>query len=269
MGARAAAITDRVMTPSVRRPFAPDARRLYAFDSAAVSHTGVVRDHNEDFAFVGEVLLAVADGVARSACGERASEIAIAAVAHLEQRLYRSSPADEVADAASLADRRVAEAGEQDAGLRGMATTLTVVRLDGPSVVVGQVGDSRAYRLRAGRLGRLTRDDSFVQQLVDEGIITPDQAARHPARSVVLQALGSGSVRPTVGVHDVVVGDRYLVCSDGLTDHVDEGTVGRLLGSYGDPGDCCSALLDAALDVGAPDNVTCVVGDVRPWAARA
>jgi protein phosphatase len=130
--------------------------------------------------------------------------------------------------------------------------------------MVVHVGDSRAYRLSNGELTRLTRDDSLVQELVDAGAITEAEARRHPARSVVVQALNGGPNQPHVSAYDALVGDRYLACSDGLTDYVDEPAIHRILADVADLPSCCQALIDAALAVGGPDNVSCVVGDVHP-----
>jgi serine/threonine protein phosphatase PrpC len=239
-------------------------RRRFRFEAAARSHPGLVRDNNEDFVFAGEALIAVADGVGGSVFGEVASEIVIDAIAYLDDAVYQAEPVAEVRAAVDRASERLIQAIEENRVRRGMATTLTALRLDGPSIVVVNVGDSRAYRLRHGELQRLTRDDSLVQDLVDSGAITDAQAMRHPARSVVLQALNGGPVEPHVTVDEAEDGDRYLVCSDGLTDYVEEPVVARTMMEHSDGEECCTALLDAALGVGAPDNVSCVVADVRP-----
>jgi len=223
-----------------------------------------VRGNNEDFVFAGNHLVAVADGVGGSVYGEVASEVVIEAISYLEDEVYQGEPADEVRAAVQYASERLVRSIEEDAARRGMATTLTALRLDGPSVVVLNVGDSRAYLLRDGQLRQLTRDDSLVQDLVDAGAITDAEAYRHPARSVVLQALNGGPVEPRLTVHDAADGDRYLVCSDGLSDFVDEAVLAGILREGPDPSSCCDSLIAAALDVGAPDNVSCAVADVRP-----
>jgi protein phosphatase len=147
-----------------------------------------------------------------------------------------------------------------------MATTLVALLLADGGLVVGHVGDSRAYVVREGALLRLTRDDSLVQELLDRGLVSTEQAAVHPGRSVVLRTINGEPVEAHVSVVEVADGERLLVCSDGLTDAVDEATIARLLAAAPDPGAACAALLDATLAAGAPDNVTCVVGDVHPAA---
>ncbi len=255
---------ERVLVPARSLGPLPHARRLFQFRSAGISHVGGVRQNNEDFVFAGQNLIAVADGVGGNVYGEVASEVVVAAISYLEDRVYVKDPGDEMSEAASYANGRLARAIDDDHGLFGMASTLTALRLDGSSLTVLHVGDSRAYLLRDRAFSRLTRDDSLVQGLLDLGEITDSEAMRHPARSVVSQALDGGSVRPHVAIRPVEPGDRYLVCSDGLTDYVSESSISQTLAEDSDPSACCAALIDAALAVGAPDNVSCVVGDVQP-----
>ena len=255
---------ERVAIPTRTIGPPPHRRRLFRFESSAQSHPGAVRDNNEDFAFAGENLIAVADGVGGNVYGEVASEVVVAAISYLEDRIYIHEPAVEIRDAARYANERLNSAVADDRSLAGMATTLTALRLDGSSVLVLHVGDSRAYSLRGGRWARLTRDDSLVQGLVDSGAITAAEARRHPARSVVVQALNGGPVDPHVTTHDVSTGDRFLVCSDGLTDYVDGDEIRRIVSAGAEPAACSAELVDAALAAGAPDNVSCVVADVQP-----
>ncbi len=255
---------ERVLVPARSLGPVPHPRRLFRFESAALSHPGAVRENNEDYVLAGQNLIAVADGVGGNVFGEVASEVVVAAIAYLEDRVYLKDPRVEVSEAADYANVRLARAIDRDHELRGMASTLTALRLDGASVLVLHVGDSRAYVWRDGEFSRLTRDDSLVQGLLDGGEITAAEAARHPARSVVLQALDGGPVRPHVTTRPAEPGERYLVCSDGLTDYVSEPSIGRILAETADRSACCTALVDAALAVGAPDNVSCVVADVQP-----
>ena len=255
---------DRVLVPEGSIGPLPDARRVFRFESVARSNSGAVRDNNEDFVFAGQNLIAVADGVGGNVFGEVASEIAIAAIAYLEDRVYINDPGDELEQAARYANFRLTCAIDDDHELQGMATTLTALRLDGPSVTVLHVGDSRAYRLREAQWMRLTRDDSLVQGLIDSGEITAEEAMSHPGRSGVLPALNGGPFRPHVDVHDVQTHDRFLLCSDGLSDYVSEASIERIVSLQTDLEQCCAALVEAALSVGAPDNVSCVVADVGP-----
>jgi PPM family protein phosphatase len=255
---------ERVLIPARSLGPLPHARRLFRFRSAGISDVGGVRQNNEDFVFAGQNLIAVADGVGGNVYGEVASEVVVAAISYLEDRVYAKDPDEEMSEAANYANGRLARAIDEDHNLYGMASTLTALRLDGSALTVLHVGDSRAYLLRDGAFSRLTRDDSLVQGLLDVGEITDSEAQRHPARSVVSQALDGGSVRPHVTTRRVEPGDRYLVCSDGLTDYVSESSISQTLAENADPSACCTALVGAALAVGAPDNVSCVVADVQP-----
>jgi PPM family protein phosphatase len=255
---------ERVAVPTRTIGPPPHRRRLFRFESTALSHPGAIRENNEDFAFAGQTLIAVADGVGGNVYGEVASEVTVAAISYLEDRIYMHDPDVEIKDAVRYANYRLTCAISQDRSLSGMATTLTALRLDGSSVVVLHVGDSRAYRLRGDQWQRLTRDDSLVQELLEAGAITDAEARRHPARSVVVQALNGGPVEPHVRTLPVLAGDRYLVCSDGLSDYVDEDAIRRIVATGTDRSSAAAALVEAALAVGAPDNVSCVLADVRP-----
>jgi PPM family protein phosphatase len=240
-----------------------DGGAQFRFDTAARSDVGAVRDHNEDFVFAGHTLLAVADGVGGSVYGEVASELVINAIAYLDDGSRAATAEDDLQAAATRANDELGAAIENDPSLQGMATTLSALRLYGSAVVALNVGDSRSYRFRAGELTRLTRDDSIVQDLVDAGVISEAEALDHPARAVVLEVLSGGPFHASTSVHEVQPGDRYLVCSDGLTDYVAETDV-VALATQGSPSAGCEALVQAALAAGAPDNVSCVLADVRP-----
>lgn len=255
---------ERVAEPSRSSLAAPGPRRCFVFDAAAVSHVGLVRDGNEDFVYAGHNLIAIADGVGGNVFGEIASELVVSAISYLDDRIYGAEPDREMRQAAEYANSRLVAAIERDPALLGMATTLTALRLDGPSVVALNIGDSRAYGVRDGRCQALTRDDSIVQDLLDAGEISDDEAMRHPLRSIVLQSLSGGPFRPSTGMHETMVGDRFLVCSDGLTDCVPEPEVARILVESETPALCCDALVAATLAAGAPDNVSCAVADVAP-----
>jgi PPM family protein phosphatase len=144
-----------------------------------------------------------------------------------------------------------------------MATTLTALLARGDRVVLAHVGDSRAYLLRAGELTRLSTDQTLVQLLVDRGDLAPEQVASHPYRNVVMRSVnGEEPVRPSLRDLDLVVGDRVMLCSDGLTDFVGEGEIVGALATA-DPDDAAAALVRLALDAGGRDNVTCLVADLR------
>lgn len=221
------------------------------------------RTNNEDAAFASSRLAAVADGVGGAVAGELASGLAINKIVGLDKRrLERSLPQEMsavVADANAVIDFVIS----YDPRLAGMGTTLTAVALSNQGdYVVASVGDSRAYLLREGQLRRLTHDQSLVQVLIDSGAITEDEARRHPQRSVVLEAL-DGVERPLPAVESIAarLGDRLLICSDGVTDYVTDGELARALAEP-DPERAVQATIRLALDLGARDNVTAIVADV-------
>jgi protein phosphatase len=157
----------------------------------------------------------------------------------------------------------IADAVHADPALAGMGTTLTALLLSGAELALLHVGDSRAYLLRDGEWSQVTRDDTYVQMLVDEGVITREEARRHPQRSLVTRALVDKPEGVTCRVLHPRVGDRYLLCSDGLSDYVDDATIAAAVREHADPEHCAEQLVKLALRVGAPDNVTVVVGDVH------
>jgi serine/threonine protein phosphatase PrpC len=236
--------------------------RVLRFDYGAVSHVGLVRDNNEDAGFSGPYLQLVADGVGGAAAGEVAS----ATTAYVMSALAATHP---TADPVRLLSNAVAESHRQlrrgvadDPHRAGMATTLTAALARHNRVTLAHVGDSRAYLLRDGHLSRLTSDHTFVQALIEEGRLTPQGAKTHPHRSVVLKSINADhSPEPDVWSIDVDPGDRLLVCSDGLSDFVDEAQVAASL-STPEPDEAAAALVDAALQRGGRDNVTCLVADL-------
>jgi len=228
--------------------------------SGSSSHTGLVRGNNED-SFVADdarVLFAVADGMGGHRGGEVASRVAIEA---LRAGVAAGRP---VRDAIASANDAVIERARGDAELTGMGTTLTaLVVANGQQLLVGHVGDSRAYLLRDGTLRRITEDHSLVEELVREGRLTPEQAEAHPRRAVVTRALGvDAEVDVDLYPVDVAVGDRVLLCSDGLTTMVRERDVERIARSEPDPQRAAEKLVDAANSAGGDDNTTVVVVDV-------
>jgi PPM family protein phosphatase len=230
-------------------------------EAAVRTHPGLVRTSNEDAALATPRLVAVADGVGGHAAGEVASRIAIDALAGLEKRRITGSLAEELAAAVGEGNARVGFTAQARPQLAGMATTVTAVAAD-DGLLVASVGDSRAYLLRGGRLEQLTRDDSLVQELVDGGHLTPEQAREHPQRSVVTAALdGRSGLEPAVGHYDARPGDRVLLCSDGLSDLVDAETIAGTL-QVADREEAADALVRLALEAGGRDNVTVVIADV-------
>ena len=194
-----------------------------ALHYALRSDVGLLREGNEDSAYAGPRLLAIADGMGGHAAGEVASAVAISAIAPLDgQGLTDSADMlDALAEAVASARSTLHEMSEADPATEGMGTTLTALLWAGDQVAICHIGDSRAYLLRDGDLYQITRDHTLIQSLVDEGRLSPAAAANHPQRSLIMRALqGSTDADPDLSMHTALLGDRYLLCSDGLTDVV-------------------------------------------------
>ncbi|MBO2457138.1 PP2C family protein-serine/threonine phosphatase [Actinomadura violacea] len=227
---------------------------------AAGTDIGRRRRVNEDSAFAGPALLAVADGMGGHPHGDVASAAAITAVADPPAG---GDPAAALAAAVARASARLEELAAGDPELHGMGTTLTAMAWDGAGFAVAHIGDSRAYLLRGGALFQITRDHTMVQSLVDGGRITPDEAADHPRASLLVRALQSGGdQRPDLFRQDAAPGDRYLLCSDGVSGFVPAGTIRDVLAGAARPAVAVARLIALADAAGGLDNITCVVADV-------
>jgi protein phosphatase len=228
---------------------------------AVRSDLGLVRGNNEDSVYAGPRLLAIADGMGGHAAGEVASKIVIGTMEPLDDDRIPGDLIAALRAAVLEANQRIADAVAQDSELDGMGTTLTALRFAGSQIALVHVGDSRAYLLRAGELTQITRDDTYVQYLVDTGKLTPEEAKDHPRKSVILRALRGAEVEPEVSIREAHAGDRYLLCSDGLSDVVSIETMHEAL-QIPDPQDAADRLVELALRSGGPDNVTVIVADV-------
>jgi len=209
-------------------------------------------------------LLAIADGMGGHAAGEVASSVAITALADLDTG---DVPADQMldalADAVAAANSTLHEMSVEDPSVEGMGTTLTALLWSGSTVAICHIGDSRAYLLRDGDFRQITRDHTLVQSLVDDGRLSPAQAATHPQRSLVMRALQSGTeAEPDLSIIEALPKDRYLLCSDGLSDVVSEETLQKTLLRYTDRDEAVTQLIELAIRGGGPDNITCIVADV-------
>ncbi|WP_216695053.1 PP2C family protein-serine/threonine phosphatase [Dietzia psychralcaliphila] len=232
-----------------------------ALSYAARSHTGMVRDNNEDSAYAAPRVLVLADGMGGHAAGELASQIMVATLAKLDEDQPGSDLAGALSRAMHEGNQAIAAHVEAHPEADGMGCTLTALLFDGRRMGLLHVGDSRAYLLRDDVLTQITKDDTFVQSLVDRGELTAEEAHVHPRRSLILKALTGEPVEPTTNVREARVGDRYLLCSDGLSDPVSTETIAETLGT-GSADAAAERLVQLALRSGGPDNVTVVVADV-------
>jgi PPM family protein phosphatase len=230
---------------------------------AVRSDVGLLREGNEDSAYAGPRLLAVADGMGGHAAGEVASALTIASMAELETEQPSGDMKKALAVAVAAANARLQEKILANPAIEGMGTTLTALLWADGHAALCHIGDSRGYLLRDGDLYQMTHDHTLVQSLVDEGRISADDVSTHPQRSLLLRALDGRTVaEPDIFDHDSLPGDRYLLCSDGLSGVVSGETLCDVLTTISDPEGATRQLVELALAGGGPDNITCIVADV-------
>jgi PPM family protein phosphatase len=230
---------------------------------AVRSDVGLLREGNEDSAYAGPRLLAVADGMGGHAAGEVASSLTIASMVKLDSEPPGGDMLAELSSAVAAANARLQEMIIANPAVEGMGTTLTALLWSDGHAALCHIGDSRGYLLREGELYQITHDHTLVQSLVDEGRISADDVSTHPQRSLLLRALDGRSMpEPDLSVHDGQAGDRYLLCSDGLSGVVSDETLREALAAIEDPEMVTRQLIELALHGGGPDNITCIVADV-------
>ncbi len=228
---------------------------------AARTDRGLLRANNQDSVFAGARLMVIADGMGGHAAGDVASRLVVAAFVDLDELPLGGDMVRPLAEATREGNAAIAEMVDENPALDGMGTTLTALLFDGPVVALAHVGDSRAYLYRNGVLHQISHDDTFVQSLVDDGRITADEAAHHPQRSLLLRALNGTEMDPSITMRETSAGDRFLICSDGLSDVVSPEAIADALGGT-DPDSVADSLIQLALVGGGPDNVTVIVADV-------
>ena len=232
---------------------------------AARSDVGLVRSNNQDSAYAGPHLLMVADGMGGHAGGDVASSVAVATFAPLDDESHGPDDAlDELESALDEAREEIKARSDAEPELAGMGTTVTAILRAGNKLAMVHLGDSRGYLLRDGVLTQVTTDHTFVQHLVDIGRITPAEAEHHPQRSVVMRVLGDfeADLTPDLSVREARPGDRWLLCSDGLSGFVSAETIEATMRELTDIDSCADRLVQLALRGGGGDNVTVVLADV-------
>lgn len=233
--------------------------------SAAISHVGKIRSNNQDSGYAGRHLFLVADGMGGHAGGDVASAIAVKRIAETDREYTSANDAEFALHQALLAaNTLLAETVFEHGELTGMGTTVSGILRVGDRVAIAHIGDSRIYRWRDGNLQQITTDHTFVQRLVDSGRITPEEAAVHPRRSVLMRVLGDVDASPEIDttVLQTQPGDRWLLCSDGLSSYVAEDKIVNALSTIPVAQLAAERLVKESLDAGAPDNVTVVLMDV-------
>jgi serine/threonine protein phosphatase PrpC len=247
------------------------AAQLHFSDIAWRSEIGLHRDGNEDSGFVSQSVLAVADGMGGYIGGEIASSAVIAKLAELttvlnNPELDSDSREDLLRSSVASMDAAIAEVGKERPELIGMGTTLTTLALFNNLVLLLHIGDSRAYRVRGKKIEQISHDHTVVQELVDQGRLTLDEIAEHPQRSFLTQAImGKENLAPILIAYPAEKGDRYLICSDGLTAVVDESKILHALQL--DLTSAVDSLIDLTYKNGAPDNVTVIAAEITDVAS--
>lgn len=227
-----------------------------AFKVFALSDLGLLRAGNEDSGLVSSKIVAVADGMGGHAGGEVASRIAI-------KSLVQTSPnADALLSVANSINLEIANKSKSDPELAGMGTTLTALQINGEVAELLHVGDSRCYAFAGGKLNQLSDDHTVMQELIDQGRITPDEVMNHPQRSLLTQALmGDSEVNPALKLYPITIGDKFLLCSDGLTAVLSDLEISKILKKNSGQ-ELVEELVAETKAKGAPDNVTVIWAEV-------
>jgi len=239
----------------------------YFFETSARSAVGLVRQGNEDSGLVSPQLIAVADGMGGHAAGEVASRIAVEVLQSLTPALVSAeidedSAEDLLMHSLHSIDVEISLVTDEDIEKRGMGTTLTALLIRDKYISLLHVGDSRCYRLRGNTLEQLSNDHTVIQELLDQGAISEEEAIEHPQRSMLTQALrGDGDVTPVLQMYEIKKGDRYLLCSDGLSGVLTEKEI-KIGLKKSDKDEAVKFLVDATYVNGAPDNVTLLIADI-------
>ena len=237
------------------------------FNTTGRSAVGLVRQGNEDSGFVSPQLIAVADGMGGHAAGEVASRIAVEVLQSLTPALTsedidEDSVEDLLMHSLHSIDSEISVVTDEDNEKRGMGTTLTALLIRDKYISLLHVGDSRCYRLRGNTLEQLSSDHTVIQELLDQGAISAAEAVEHPQRSMLTQALrGDGDVTPVLQMYEIRKGDRYLLCSDGLSGVLTEKEI-KIGLKKSDKDEAVKFLIDATYVNGAPDNVTVLIADI-------
>lgn len=231
---------------------------------AARSDMGKIRSKNDDSAYVGQHLAVVADGMGGHAGGDVASASTVLDLIHLDREGYAGDAGTVLADEIQTANSLLSELVHDNPKLAGMGTTVTALLLAGDKIEFAHIGDSRAYRLKDGVFEQISVDHTFVQRLIDEGRLRPEEAETHPHKNVLMRVLGDVDASPELDLasFEASAGERWLLCSDGLNAVVPTATVEDVLRNTSDIRQCVERLVEMTLDGGSPDNVTVAVIEV-------
>ena len=232
--------------------------KVLKFKSVGRSDIGLTRENNEDSGFIGNNFVLVADGMGGHAAGELASSTAVSVVANFDKNFEKILPQDIINNISN----KIKNSIQKDISRNGMGTTLSTVYLKDNKLNLIHIGDSRIYLIKDKKLNLISKDQTYIQNLIDSKEITEQEAKSHPQRSLLLQAIdGSGDLVPEVKSLEVSAGDKVLLCSDGLTNVVSDTEILNIINSFETVG-AVSALIEKALEHGGPDNITVIVAEI-------
>jgi protein phosphatase len=236
---------------------------VLSFRAAGRSDVGLVRENNEDSGLIGKNFLLVADGMGGHAAGELASSTAVSIVAQVDSNKDKLDDLNQkLQNIPNVITKELKNAITKDSTRAGMGTTLTSAVIEKNSLKVSQVGDSRAYLVRDKKIIRLTKDQTYIQSLIDNNEISEDEAKTHPQRSLLLQAIdGITESIPVISTHEILQNDKLILCSDGLTNVVSDEEILEIINKFDYVG-AVSALIEKSLEHGGPDNITVIVADI-------
>jgi len=236
----------------------------FSFRAAGRSDVGLVRENNEDSGLIGKHFLLVADGMGGHAAGELASSTTVAVLAQVDANREKLDNLEEkLIEIPKVITKELKNAITKDSARAGMGTTLTAAILEGENLKISQVGDSRAYLIRNKSITRLTKDQTYIQTLIDSREITEVEAKTHPQRSLLLQAIdGITESEPVITSTPVMNKDKLVICSDGLSNVVSDEEILEIINKYEYVG-AVSALIEKSLENGGPDNITVIVAEIQ------
>jgi protein phosphatase len=235
-----------------------------SFRAAGRSDVGLVRENNEDSGFIGKHFLLVADGMGGHAAGELASSTTVAIIAQMDSNKEKLDDLDKkLTDIPNLVTKELKNAISKDSSRAGMGTTLTAAVIQENQLKISHVGDSRAYLVRNKQISRITKDQTYIQSLIDNKEITEAESKNHPQRSLLLQAIdGITESIPVITSTEILENDKIILCSDGLTNVVTDEEILEIVNQFDYVG-AVSALIEKALENGGPDNITVIVADLQ------
>jgi protein phosphatase len=235
-----------------------------SFRAAGRSDVGLVRNNNEDSGFIGKHFLLVADGMGGHAAGELASSTTVAIVAQVDNNKEKLEDLEsKLIDIPKVITKELKNAINKDSSRAGMGTTLTAAVIQENQLKISHVGDSRAYLVRNKQISRITKDQTYIQSLIDNNEITESEAKNHPQRSLLLQAIdGITESIPVITSTEILENDKIILCSDGLTNVVTDEEILEIVNQFDYVG-AVSALIEKALENGGPDNITVIVADLQ------